>query len=99
MPTRRRFYANEAEKYANEAESMPTRRKVCQRGGKYANEAEVRIAEFTCCNWVCAFFTIKFLTLKRYCNHLVGLCSSTENILIKEKTFWLSLFIFGYLYT
>ncbi|CAC9487429.1 hypothetical protein [uncultured Gammaproteobacteria bacterium] len=29
--------------YANEAESMPTmptRRKVCQRGGKYANEAE-----------------------------------------------------------
>jgi hypothetical protein len=30
--------------------------------------------------------------LKRYCNHLAGLCSSTENILIKEKTFWLSLF-------
>ena len=79
MPTRRRFYANEAE--------------------KYANEAEVRIAEFTCCNWVCAFFTVKFLILKRHCNHLAGLCSSTENILIKEKTFWLSLFIFGYLYT
>ncbi len=38
------------------------------------------------------------LTLKRHCNYLVGLFSSAENILIKEKTFWLPLFIFSYPY-
>ena len=34
MPTRRRFYANEAEVLCQRGG------KVCQRGGKYANEAE-----------------------------------------------------------